>query len=101
METMKSGITGRAEVIFGGRIQLFIGWDDENNRGCIELSELKRDGKAGDKIPHNTPTFGPQVIMVFDDPKSIDIVRDSLDALERCFKGDKLYLKSDEENSSN
>lgn len=33
--------------------------------------------------------------MVFDDPKSIDVVRDSLDALERCFKGDRLYLRNE------
>lgn len=55
----KSGITGRAEVIFGGRIQLFVGWDDESNRGCIQLSELKRDGKAGDILPPNPPNLRP------------------------------------------
>ena len=82
----ESGITGRAQVRFGGKIHIGIGYSGEHNWGGISLSELKETYKVAEEIPENANEYPTQVTLMFDNLESIDILRDALDNLESAFK---------------
>lgn len=94
MEGIKyeSGITGRAQVRFGGKIHIGIGYDGKRNWGGISLSELKGSYKVGEEVAENAREYPTQVTLMFDNLESIDILRDALDNLESAFK-DGEFLK--------
>lgn len=89
---MSSGITGRAVIDFGGKINILIGYDDVTKVGGIKFEELTEQFEVGEKVKKGTPTYGTQVVMHFDNLESIGILRDALDALERAFKDGKLEI---------
>ena len=90
MEKYHSGITGRALVNFGGKIHVWLGFNDEENIGSLVLAETKESHNVGDNLPKGVAEYEPQVILRFDNIESINIVRDGLDLLERALKDGKL-----------
>ena len=82
----QSGITGRAQVRFGGKIRIGIGYSAEHNWGGISLGELKDTYKVGEDIPQDAEEYPTQVTLMFDNLTSIDMMRDALDNLESAFK---------------
>ena len=89
----QSGITGRAQVRYGGKIHIGIGYSKERNLGFIELRELKDNYEVGADIPKGADEYNTQVSLVFNNLTSIDMMRDALDNLESAFK-DGAFLKA-------
>lgn len=82
----RSGITGRAQVRFGGRIHIGVGYSPDTKVGGIGLHELKEEYQVGADLPKNPEQYDEQVTLVFNNLESIEIVRDALDMLETAFK---------------
>lgn len=82
----QSGITGRAQVRFGGKIRINICYSPESKQGGLGLSELKDTYKVGEEISETSEEYPIQVTLLFDNLESIDILRNALDDLESAFK---------------
>lgn len=80
-----SYVRGRAEAVFGGAILIGIGYNEKDNTGAIMLSEAEKNLGVGAEIG-DTKSYDPQVVLVFNDLRSIDVMRDALDNLEYAFK---------------
>lgn len=87
---IKSCILGKGTVVFGGGIQLFVEYDPESKTASVKFAELKQPLKPGENIPFGAKTYDPQVCFVFDEIKSIDIVREALDIAEYTLKHGEL-----------
>lgn len=81
----KSKIIGRATAIFGGQIQLTVGYTD-TKYAIIELSELKEENAVGQPIKGGN--YGQQITLAFDSLDSINVFRDALDVAEHAIKTD-------------
>lgn len=81
----KSKIIGRATAIFGGQIQLEVGYTD-TKYAIIGMSELKEEHTVGQKVKGGN--FGEQIILAFDSIDSINVFRDALDIAEYAIKTD-------------
>lgn len=82
----KSGITGKAEVRFGGRIATLCGSVIANpDVLVVAFCETKQEGEVG--VPcEGAEHYGPQVMLCFPDLKSLDVLRQNLDNIETEFK---------------
>ena len=81
----KSKIIGRATAIFGGQIQLTVGYTD-TKYAIIGMCELKEENVVGQKIKGGH--FDEQITLAFDSLDSINIFRDALDVAEYALKTD-------------
>ena len=83
----KSGITGKAEVRFGGRIATLCGsamvYPDVL---VVAFCETKHEGEVGVPYEEGADHYGPQVMLCFPDLKSLDALRQNLDNIETEFK---------------
>lgn len=84
-DEVRSYVRGRAEAVFGGAIKVSIGYDKATESGAIMLSEIEKNIGIGAEIG-DTKSYDPQVVLVFNDIRSIDVMRDALDNLEYAFK---------------
>ena len=83
--TKTSYITGEAVVVFGGSIDIGLGYNPETKKVGISFSELKEQLNVGDK-KERKEAYEKQVLFVFDNLESIKIVRHALDLAERTLK---------------
>jgi hypothetical protein len=83
-----SYIRGRAVVRFGGAIGIEVG-HYESGEFVVAFKEAKEQKEVGDEIGIGE-TWDTQVILVFDNPKSVSMVRDALDCVESGLKYGKL-----------
>lgn len=81
----KSKILGRATAIFGGQIQLTVGYTD-TKYAIVGMCELKEENTVGQEIKGGN--FGEQIILAFNSITSIDTLRDALDTAEQLLKHD-------------
>ena len=87
-EDYKSGITGRAEVRFGGKVK-FTGITVKGMPiHGIALSEWFNKGELGTQMSDEELAYDTQVTILFNDLKSVDIFRMVLDGVEAQFKED-------------
>lgn len=86
----KSGIYGKAEVRFGGKIQLGIAQFGGGIHG-ITMSEFFDNGKVGEENP-SQDHHDPQVFLLFNNIKSVEM-------LEQCLMSVREYLKQDVEKA--
>ena len=83
--TKTSYITGEAVVVFGGSIDIGLGYNPETKKVGISFFELKEQLNVGDK-KERKEAYEEQVLFVFDNLESIKIVRHALDLAERTLK---------------
>ena len=81
----ESGIVGVAEVRFGGKICVDVGKFDNSNTHVIGLSEFYVKGKPGG-IPDFKERHRPQVFLMFDNIKSVEIMERALMTLREDMK---------------
>ena len=93
--TKKSHITGAATIVFGGAIGIGIHYNNEENEVGIYFSELKEQLEAGSDIG-DRETYDPQVVLVFDNMTSINVVRQAIDLAERTLKDGVIPKKGGE-----
>ena len=86
----ESGIYGKAEARFGGKIAVgvvtFMGKDGIERHG-ITLSEFYNVGEVG-RTPKDQRLHDPQIYLVFDNIKSVDIVELALTTVRENMKRD-------------
>lgn len=83
----KSGITGEAEVRFGGKICLEMGYfKDQPEVLSIGISEYKKTYKVGEIVEQNADHYPVQVALTFPDLESLHNFRGILDLLEDSYK---------------
>ena len=99
-----SGVTGRALVEFGGKVGVSIATYDDG-AVSVGFSELKSQHEVGEDIGENE-SYDTQVRLVFTNLKSLDMVRNVLDMVERILKDGvpadwiEEYKKKKEERTS-
>lgn len=82
----QSGILGNAEVFFGGKISVgLISAKDKTFHG-ISLAENYKAGEVGGTIPDSVYIHEPQVILAFDNIKSIEIMERALMQVREMLK---------------
>lgn len=88
----ESGIFGRAEARFGGKISInVVKFTNTNNveKYGITLSEFYHGGEVGEVVTDQR-LHDPQIFLIFDNVKSID-------GLERALESVREYMKRDTE----
>lgn len=75
----KSGIAGKANVYFGGKILVCSGMSDPFDAPAISLSELMEAGVPGGDISPDNKEKAAQVWLTFNNERSIDIMQKHLD----------------------
>lgn len=88
----ESGIFGKAEARFGGKISIdVVKFTNTNNveKYGITLSEFYHGGEVG-TVPTDQRLHDPQIFLIFDNVKSID-------GLERALESVREYMKRDTE----
>lgn len=83
----ESGITGKAEVRFGGKILINVCEFKDSDVKCIALHELYHKHTTGDTCSDNVHPW--QVILLFNNIKSIDMMQEALDTIRETMKRDK------------
>ena len=86
MKNYKSGILGTAEVRFGGKISIAIVSSNDGTIHGLAFSEFYKAGKVGETIPESVKIHSPQVYLVFDSIKSIEIVEKALMKVRELLK---------------
>lgn len=86
----ESGIFGKAEARFGGKISIdvvkFTNTYNVEKYG-ITLSEFYHGGKVGD-VPTDQRVHDPQIFLIFDNVKSIDVLERALESVRERIKRD-------------
>ena len=86
-EKMRSRISGRAQVVFGGGVCVSFGTvGDGKDAFAIGLSEFKYPAKRAGEEPSSDETWGVQVSLVFPDLATLDNFRDALCEVEAELK---------------
>ena len=86
-EKMKSRITGRAQVVFGGGVCVSLGTvGDRKDTFAIGLSEVKHPAAMAGEEPPSDETWGVQVSLIFPDLDTLNNFRDMLSELEAELK---------------
>ena len=84
-QNYESGIFGKAEVRFGGKIAIHIVDYKGTKTHGIALCELFKKGTVGEPAP--TPQHhDPQVFLVFDNIKSVEMLENALMSVRESFK---------------
>ena len=84
-----SYIRGMAEVVFGGSIR--ITGATMNGKQVLAFTEMEQQLECGTEIPQaefDKPPR-PQVVLAFDNIKSVNVLRDALDMVEKYLNHDK------------
>lgn len=81
----ESGIIGKAEVWFGGKICVDVGKFDNADTHVLGLSEFYVKGKPG-TLPDYQERHEPQVYLMFDDIKSVEVMERALMTLREDMK---------------
>lgn len=89
----ESGITGKAEVRFGGKIWINVCNFKNSDVKCICLHELYHHHTTGDTCSDNVHPW--QVVLLFDNIKSIDLMQEALDTIRETMKREKEGKKED------
>ena len=84
----QSGISGRAQIRFGGKIKFALVSAKHMPVHGIALSEWFEQREPGEEMPDSALAHDDQVMILFDNIKSIDMFRQVLDDLEARFKHD-------------
>ena len=86
----ESGIFGKAEARFGGKISIdvvkFTNTYNVEKYG-ITLSEFYHGGEVGD-VPTDQRVHDPQIFLIFDNVKSIDVLERALESVRERIKRD-------------
>ena len=86
----ESGIYGKAEARFGGKIAIdvvrFTGGDGQERHG-ITLAEFYNGSNVGD-TPEDQRTHDPQIYLVFDNIKSVELMEVALASVRENMKRD-------------
>ena len=85
-EKMRSRITGRAQVVFGGGVCVSMGTVGDGEAFAIGLSEFKHPAAKAGELPPSDETFDTQVTLVFPDLATLNNFRSILDELETELK---------------
>lgn len=86
-EKMRSRISGRAQVVFGGGVCVSLGTvGDRKDAFAIGLSEFKHPARTAGVQPPSDETWGVQVSLVFPDLDTLNNFRDMLSELEAELK---------------
>lgn len=83
-----SYINGSAVVVFGGGIAVQSGYSVNKKEAVVAFSELKKQLECGEDFEEDAPKYPIQVQLVFDNLKSIEVVRRALDTAERFLKNE-------------
>ena len=86
----ESGIFGKAEARFGGKISInVVKFTNTNNveKYGITLSEFYHGGEVGD-VPTDQRIHDPQIFLIFDNVKSIDGLEQALESVRERIKRD-------------
>lgn len=84
--TKTSYITGKASAMFGGAINIEIGYNPDKKIVGIGLSELKKQMEIGETLTGDEERYEPQIELIFGSVESINIFRCALDIAERTLK---------------
>ncbi len=76
-------------VIFGGKIHVAIGGNKKHNTASVMLQELDNIAEVGSKHLEEWNNEKPTVHLVFDNVKSIEIMRKALDEVEKYLKNNQ------------
>jgi len=82
----KSGIVGKANVWFGGKVAVASGMTTPFHLPAISFAELYETGEPGRKLSDADKEHEPQVWLTFNDMRSIDIVQRHLDRCRELLK---------------
>ena len=86
----ESGIFGKAEARFGGKISInVVKFTNTNNvkKYGITLSEFYHGGEVG-SVPTDQRLHDPQIFLIFDNVKSIDRLEQALESVREYMKRD-------------
>lgn len=83
---VKSGITGKAQVVFGGGVCVELGRSD-NELFAVGLSEFKHPAEKAGMEPKTREKYPIQVVLVFPDLDTLNNFRSILDDVESRIKG--------------
>ena len=93
-----SGIYGRAEARFGGRIAIepvqFTSPDGKQRRGLI-FSEFYNGGEVG-STPQDQRTHDPQIQFIFDNIRSVEMLENALATVRELMKRDAEQTPTDQ-----
>lgn len=76
-------------VIFGGKIHVAIGENKKHNTASVMLQELDNIAEVGSKHLEEWNNEKPTVHLVFNNVKSIEIMRKALDEVEKYLKNNQ------------
>ena len=82
----ESGVSGQAEVRFGGKVWINPCEVKDSNLKVIALHEFYNKHTAGETC--DDEVHDPQVVLVFDNIKSIDLMQHALNQLRDMMKRD-------------
>lgn len=86
MKEYESRILGSAEVRFGGKISIdVVSSPDETIHG-VSFSEFYKAGNVGDTQPEDVKIHKPQVYLVFDTIKSVEMLERALMQVRELLK---------------
>lgn len=86
MKEYESGILGNAEVRFGGKISMAVVSSKDETIHGLAFSEFYEAGKVGQTKPDSAKVHDPQVYLVFDSIKSIEVVERGLMKVRELLK---------------
>ena len=90
---MESGIyfneKGNLYLVFGGKINVIAGKNDENKNVAVLFQELGNKVEIGKKEPEEWDKNRPAIHLIFDNTKSIDVLTD---LLSKCKKQLEEYV---------
>lgn len=76
-------------VVFGGKIHVATGGNEKYNTASIMLQELDKKGESGTKHGEKWNEEKPTVHLVFNDVRSVNIIRKALDDVEKYLKNNQ------------
>ncbi len=98
-QNYESGIFGKAEVRFGGKIAIHVVDYKGTNTHGIALCEFYKKGTVGEPAPIQQ-FHDPQVFLVFDNIKSVEMLEDALMSVRESFKRDAEELEAKDKLTS-
>lgn len=99
MKDYDSRILGNAEVRFGGKISIdVVSSPDETIHG-VSFSEFYKAGNVGDTQPEGVKIHKPQVYLVFDTIKSVEMLEKALMQVRELLK--RVKEREAEQNDKN
>lgn len=87
-KVLTSGIYGKAEVRFGGKIAIGVGTmpGSEKTWHAIDFSEFYDAHQVGESSPKDVKKHESQVLFLFDDIRSLDVLERALATVRENMK---------------